>query len=228
MKLKNLIKKNIKYLLPNKIFHALKQKSIMNKYHDKFLKVGKNVDISNSKIGMKIYLGSNIKITNSSISDHTYIASNTRISNAHIGKYCSIAENVQINLGEHPINYVSTHPAFYSNNKEFETYADKLYYKEIHNVEIGNDVWIGYNSVVMGGVVISDGAIIASGAVVTKDVEPYSIVGGVPAKHIKYRFTKEEIKEILKIKWWNFNEEILRKNFKDFHNIEHFISKYKM
>ena len=78
------------------------------------------------------------------------------------------------------------------------------------DIIIGNDVWIGAKSTIMSGVKIGDGVIIAAGALVTKDVEPYSVVGGNPAKHIKYRFDEEQIVDLLKIKWWEWNEDMIK------------------
>lgn len=93
-------------------------------------------------------------------------------------------------------------------------------------VEIGNDVWIGSHVLIMDGVKIGDGAIIAAGAVVTKDVEPYSIVGGVPARHIRYRFSEEQIKKLLQLKWWEKDFGWIKEHYRDFRNINEFIAKY--
>ena len=88
---------------------------------------------------------------------------------------------------------------------------------------IGNDVWVGMNVIIMRGVTIGDGAVIAAGSVVTADVEPYSIAGGIPAKHIRYRFSKEIIESLLEIRWWDWPEEKIRKNVHLFYDIENFI-----
>jgi acetyltransferase-like isoleucine patch superfamily enzyme len=148
------------------------------------------------------------------------------IKNSTIGKFTSIGSNVNICIGGHPTNLVSTHPAFYSNNKAFNTYSDDVYFDEYTKSEIGNDVWIGSNSTVMNNITIGDGAIIAYGAVVTKNVLPYSIVGGIPAKHIKFRFDEEIIIRLLEIKWWELSEDFLKQHFKLFHNPVDFIDFY--
>jgi acetyltransferase-like isoleucine patch superfamily enzyme len=95
---------------------------------------------------------------------------------------------VTIGISPHPTYFVSTHPTFYANNKGFETFADKMYFdEEVKTTNIGNDVWIGSKCTIMPGVKIGDGAIVGYGALVTKDVPAYSIVGGIPAKLIKFR-----------------------------------------
>ena len=121
----------------------------------------------------------------------------------YIGKFCSIAPNVNIGPIEHPLKYSSTYP--------MSTFGF-LPEQEYLPVKIGNDVWIGINAVILKGVTIGDGAVIASGAVVTKDVLPYTIVGGVPAKIIRFRFSEEIISELLRIKWWNWNTEKIKRN----------------
>jgi acetyltransferase-like isoleucine patch superfamily enzyme len=153
----------------------------------------------------------------------------TQILNSTIGKFCSIGADCKIGLSKHPSEtFVSTHPIFYSKLKQAGvTFADKNYFQEDQSVIIGNDVWIGVNSIITGSLIIGDGAIIAAGAVVTKDVLPYSIVGGIPAKHIKFRFSQIEMEQLLKDKWWLKDEEYLRKNFKKFHNISDYLTENK-
>ena len=137
------------------------------------------------------------------IGDYTYCSPETIVfNNVKIGKYCSIGYRVQIGCPEHPAFFFSTSPLIYRNNfmqKFIEWPIDD--YKD--PVIIGNDVWIGSNVVILQGVTIGDGAIIAAGAVVNKNVEPYSIVGGVPAKEIKKRFDKDKVERLLTSKWWD-------------------------
>lgn len=153
--------------------------------------------------------------------------------NAVIGRYCSIASDVKTVSGTHPVSdFVSTHPCFFSTKKQAGfTYVSENIFKEDvfadsqgHLVVIGNDVWIGSNVLLLPGVHIGDGAVVAAGAVVTKDVSPYSIVGGVPAKEIKKRFSEEEIKKLMEIKWWNRPSEWIQKNADKFADVSVFIS----
>ncbi|WP_037940276.1 CatB-related O-acetyltransferase [Sulfurospirillum arcachonense] len=124
-----------------------------------------------------------------------------------IGSFCSIADEVKIYSGaEHHYDWVSSyHFSVKFNCKECSTTKG--------NVIIGNDVWIGDGALILSGVTIGDGAVIAARAVVTKDVKPYSIVGGNPAKHIKYRFNETQIQSLLKIKWWNWPIWKIENNF---------------
>jgi acetyltransferase-like isoleucine patch superfamily enzyme len=139
-----------------------------------------------------------------------------------LGRYCSLAENITIGSGEHPTDWLSTHPFQYGRStvsREFSKIADFDYLrlpKDRGPIVIGNDVWIGDRAMIMRGVTIGDGAIVAAGAIVTKDVAPYAIVGGVPAKEIRKRFNDETIATLLELKWWNYTaDSLLGINFKD-------------
>ena len=130
----------------------------------------------------------------------------------HVGKFCSIANNVKIFLGgDHNINWITTYPFGHINKKTFNLFNGVGHPTTKGDVYIGNDVCIGSNTTIMPGVKIGDGAVISTNSHVVKDVEPYSLVEGNPAKHIKYRFTKEQIDELLKIKWWAWPDEQINK-----------------
>lgn len=147
---------------------------------------------------------------------------------ARIGKYSSVSGNVKVVLGSHPSkDFVSTHPSFYSTKKQSgftyvreDYYAEKNFADGKYPVVIGNDVWIGNGVTILEGVTVGDGAIVAAGAVVTKDVQPYSIVGGVPAKEIRKRFSDEEIEFLLELKWWDKPQDWIKENADKFTDIK--------
>ena len=161
---------------------------------------------------------------------HSYMSKNCDIY-ASIGRFTSIGSNVQTIMFRHPTTYpyVSTSPVFYSTQQQCgETFADKetfeecvmLDHKQHCAVAIGNDVWINSNVTIISGVTIGDGAVVLAGAVVTRNVPPYSIVAGVPAKVIKYRFSQTDIEWLLKTKWWEHDINWIRDNWRKFNNIE--------
>lgn len=184
------------------------------KHKYKNLKLRGVSTVVNSSFGNYNYLSNNVSVINSSLGDFSYVGINSFLQNALVGKFVCIGPNVQIGLGDHPLNdNISIHPCFYSTAAQCGiTFTEKDLYEEYREVKIGNDVWIGANVIIKGGITIGDGAVIASSAVVTKDVEPYSIVGGIPARHIRYRFDADKIEQLLKFKWWNKDIGWLKEN----------------
>ena len=132
------------------------------------------------------------------IGSYTYIGCNTHITKSNVGRYCSIANNVSIGQGEHPLDHISTSSKFYAAPWATLTSGE---------CEIASDVWIGVDAVILRGVRIGTGAVIAANAVVTKDVPAFAIVGGIPARLIRYRFTEERKKIILASCWWEKERE---------------------
>lgn len=125
-----------------------------------------------------------------------------------VGKFCSIAYNLNIYLGgNHRSDWVTTYPFGHIHQNIFNNFNGEGHPSTKGNVIIGNDVWIGNSVTIMSGVTVGDGSIIGANSVVTKNVEPYSIVGGNPAKLIKYRFSSEQIEKLLEIKWWNWDDD---------------------
>ena len=157
---------------------------------------------------------------------------------AKIGKYCSIGHKVTVLTGTHPSHvFVSTNPVFFSLGKQNGTtyvqrqkFREKVYADEQHKYGtiIGNDVWIGYNATIMGGVTIGDGAIIASGALVRDNVKPYTIVAGQPAKVINKRFTEEQIEWLIEFRWWDKPLDWVKDHAEEFDNIERFIENHSV
>lgn len=146
-----------------------------------------------------------------------------------IGAFCSIAKNVTITGMNHPTSYITTNPFIYYKSRGIvsEDRLDLIDKEKNKKVIIGNDVWIGENVTILPSVKIGNGAIISAGSIVTKDVPDYAVVGGVPAKVIKYRFNKEEIKILNDIKWWEWSNEKIKQNINYFTSNEEFFKLLK-
>ena len=198
----------------------LNSRKLLKKNRSKFLVIGYMSNFINVQFGRYNTFYDNILITNSVIDDFVYVSNRTIIKNTVVGKFCSIGADVKIGLGIHPTDFISTFPAFFSIKKQCQiTFTDQDSIDELGSNKIGNDVWIGDNVMILSNVTIGDGCIIAAGAVVTKDVEPYAIVGGVPAKLIKKRFNKEHIQSLLDSQWWENDLEWFIKNKQSFAKI---------
>lgn len=169
-------------------------------------------------------IGKNTKFSGS-MGFGSYI-SNDCIINASIGRFTSIGPEVNTPIGIHPYEspYVSTHPMFYSTKcQNGHTFATSTLFEEfLPPVVIGNDCWIGQRVLIKGGVNIGDGAVVFSGAVVVKDVPPYAIVGGVPARVIRYRYDEQTIERLVKTKWWNKSIGWIKEHWSLFSDIESF------
>lgn len=149
---------------------------------------------------------------------YTYVGARTSISDAQIGQFCSIGGKVSIGGGMHPMNMVSTSPVFLEGRNFLGKHYAAFQYEPSKTVIIGNDVWIGENAYIKAGIKIGTGAIIGAHAVVTKDVEPYAIVAGVPAKEIRKRFDDDTIQRLLELEWWNWPESKLQEMGKFFND----------
>ena len=187
-----------------------------------------NVFIHDSYIGAWTEIGPSTYIVESKFDDYSYTAGDVNIIYSEIGKFCSIASHVRLNPGNHPMWRVTQHHMTYR-RKQFGFGDDDhafFDWRRQHKCVIGHDVWIGHGAIIMPGVQIGTGAVVGSSAVVTKDVEPYAVVAGVPAKHIRRRFSDEVIEKLLAIAWWDWPRDIIEARFADLEDIERFVEKY--
>ena len=184
--------------------------------------------IRDSTLGEWTDIGPNCSIVESEIGDYTYCAGDVSIIYATVGRFCSIASHVRINPGNHPMHRVTQHHMTYRRSMFGfgEDDTEFFQWRRDHHVTIGHDVWIGHAAIIMPGVTIGTGAVIGSQAVVTKDVAPYTIVGGVPAKVIRERFPAETAERLTRIAWWDWPREVLEARFDDLLDLDRFLEKY--
>lgn len=161
------------------------------------------------------------------IDSHSYCGYDCRIHHSKIGKYVSIGDNVTIGMQNHRMDLISTSPCFV---KQKDSIKEKYFDAQLPPTKttiIGNDVWIGSNVVIKAGVKLGNGCIIGTGSVVTKDVQPYSIVGGNPASLIRFRFDSLTIEKLQKYCWWDLSETIIKENNGFFGDAKVFIEWYE-
>lgn len=178
------------------------------------VKLGKHVTIEKGSVIMSDY-----------INDYTYIGSSSYIDKSvkKIGKFCSIAMNAKIGLQNHPFHWVSTHPIAYKKKYGFIKKDRPLSDTNDKKTTIGNDVWIGANVTVLGGVTIENGAVIAANSLVNSNIEPYAIYAGTPAKLVKYRFDQDVIDKLNRSNWWNWERKKIQKQIPLFDDVQTFL-----
>lgn len=180
-------------------------------YSKFFKKIIRGKSILNSKINSTAKIYSGTSFYNSNIGRYSYVGYDCEVYNCDIGSFCSIANGFIAGGAKHPIDWVSTSPVFYNVNGGTGYHLGNNEIKLVKRTIIGHDVWIGSRVIVMQGVKIGNGAIIGAGSVVTKDVPPYAIVAGCPAKVIRYRFDDNIINKLEALKWWNLSDNQLTK-----------------
>lgn len=183
-------------------------------------------------LGQFTDIAERVNLAECEVGDYTYIERHVEAIYTTIGKFCAVAANARLNALNHPMERISQHKITYRPNEYF-VYAkvDKAFreMRQQARVVIGHDVWIGHGAIVLPGLSIGHGAVVAAGAVVTKNVEPYAVVAGVPAKRIKWRFEKLIRGRIIELAWWNWEQERLMAAVADMQvmGVEAFLEKYE-
>lgn len=191
-----------------------------------------NASLTDVTLGRYVEIGEGTRIVDSILGDYSYTDRYADIAYARIGKFANIAAMVRINPSEHPYWRASLHHFIYRAGYYWEDEPDESYifdWRKSRQVIIGNDTWIGHAAIVMKGVTIGDGAVVGSHAVVTKDVPPYAIVTGAPAKFLKWRHSAGTAERLRKLAWWDWDHGRLRAALPDFRafSAEGFLDKYE-
>ncbi len=187
--------------------------------------------VRDSRFGAYTEVGARTVISETVMGDYSYIVQDGQIDMSTIGKFCSIASHVRINPGNHPMERASQSHFLYRASRYFDGEPDEAGFfdwRRSHAVTIGHDVWIGHGGVVLAGKHVGTGAVVAAGAIVTKDVAPYTVVGGNPARVIRRRFPEAVAERLEALAWWDWDHERLRQALPDFRTlpVEAFLEKH--
>lgn len=172
------------------------------------VRVSRKSSVLESELHDYAHVGDYAFIYESVLGAYTSIGRNSVVRNAILGRFCSVSWGVTIGATPHRYDLPSTHAFHYIKSFGFVDKDTRISLP----TKVGNDVWVGANAVIMPGLIVGDGAVIGAGAVVTKDVPPYVIVAGVPARVIKFRFSDEEIAKLLELEWWHWDNRKLQEN----------------
>lgn len=183
--------------------------------------------IINSRVDRTAALCRGVRFYASSIGRYSYIARNTLVQNTEIGSFCSISEGCMIGMPSHPTDMVSSSPVFLQGGNYLKKNFSRHPYESCPATKIGSDVWIGAHALIKSGITIGNGAVIAAGAVVTHDVPPYAIVGGVPARVIRLRFSEEKIAWLNETQWWLWDDAKLQKHAERMTGIDELMDEVK-
>jgi hypothetical protein len=189
-------------------------------------------DVSDSRLGAYTRVGARTTLTEVVLDDYSYVVNDSEIAYTTFGKFCSIAAMTRINPGNHPMARASQSHFTYRASAYFPGERDEeefFAWRRSHPVAIGHDVWIGHGAIVLPGRTVGSGAVVAAGAVVTKDVAPYAIVAGNPARLIRPRFSPVIAARLQRLAWWHWDHERLRAALPDFRRlpVEGFLDKYE-
>lgn len=188
--------------------------------------------VTGSTLGRYTEIDEGCIVAECEIGDYSYLIRQTEAWCARIGKFSNIASHVRINATNHPMWRATQHHFTYRAGDYFEDAENEAAFfswRRDHEVRIGHDTWIGHGAIIMPGVTIGNGAVVGSGSVVTKDVAPYAIVGGSPARPIRMRFDEKLIKGLEEVAWWDWSHAMLRESLEDFRTLQaiEFVEKYR-
>ncbi len=188
-------------------------------------------EITGATLGRYVEIGAGSRVLFSSIADYSYCDRFADIANAEVGKFANIASFVRIGPTDHPMSQASLHHFLYRSADYWDDAGiDEAFFahRKSRVARIGHDTWIGHGAVIRPEVTVGDGAVVAASAVVTKDVAPYTIVAGVPAREIRPRFAPEIAERLIALAWWDWSHDTLRARLEDFRHlpIEAFVEKY--
>ncbi|WP_281290928.1 CatB-related O-acetyltransferase [Halopseudomonas laoshanensis] len=190
----------------------------------KVIKKSRLCSVRHSKVDLTAKIESGSSFIGSTIARHSFCGYDCDIFQANIGAFTSIANGVVIGGARHPMEWVGMSPVFYSGRDSVKSKFSEHPLELVPKATIGNDVWIGRSAIILSGVSVGDGAVVGAGSIVTKNVPPYAVVAGNPAKIIRYRFEERIIRELMSIKWWEFTEPHLKELGGCFNDVEKFLS----
>jgi len=185
--------------------------------------------VQHSSLGAWTQLAAGVQFLESSLGDYSYVMEHSQVIYSEVGKFCSIASYVRLNPGNHPLDRPSSHHFTYRASQYALGEDDQAFFawRREHTVRIGHDVWIGHGATLLPGIKVGNGAAVGAGAIVTRDVESYTVVAGIPAKPLRLRFDPEIAGRLEALAWWDWPREYLEQRWLDFRgDVRAFLEKY--